>query len=81
MRVYRSIDCSNARNSIGNRFPVQKYVGAMVRKSIRVVLVAERDSVEVAGDPGADQPRRSSHGRLGRCRAVLRESWILGPEI
>ena len=37
---------SIARNSIGNRFPGQKYVGAMVRKSVRVVLVAENDLVE-----------------------------------
>ena len=51
MMAYRSIECSNARNSIGNGFPVQKYVGAMVRKSIRVVLVAENDLLEVASDP------------------------------
>ena len=50
---------------------MQKYVGAMVRKSIRVVLVAENDLLEVGSDPGAEQPRRSSLGRLGRCRAVL----------
>ena len=30
---------------------MQKYVGAMVRKSIRVVLVAENDLIEVASDP------------------------------
>ena len=30
---------------------MQKYVGAMVRKSIRVVLVAENDFDEVGGDP------------------------------
>ena len=56
-RVNRSIDCSNGRNSIGNGFPVQKYVGAMVRKSIRVVLVAENDLLEVAGDPAAGEGR------------------------
>ena len=39
---------------------MQKYVGAMVRKSIRVVLVAENDFDEVAGDPDAEEPRRSS---------------------
>ena len=37
-----------------------KYIGAMVRKSIRVVLVAENDLIEVASDPGAEEPRRSS---------------------
>ena len=41
---------SIARNSIGNRFSRQKYVGAMVRKSLRVVLVAENDLIEVASD-------------------------------
>ena len=45
------LESSIARNSIGNRFPVQKYIGAMVRKSIRVVLVAENDLIEVASDP------------------------------
>ena len=29
---------------------MQKYIEAMVRNSIRVVLVAENDSLEVAGD-------------------------------
>ena len=53
-----SIECSNARKSIGNGFPLQKYVGAVVRGVIRVVLAAESDSDEVAGDPGAGQPRR-----------------------
>ena len=43
----RSPESSIARISIGNGFPVQKYIGAMVRKSIRVVLVAENDLVEV----------------------------------
>ena len=47
----RVLESSIARNSIGNRFPVQKYIGAMVRKSIRVVLVAENDLIEVASDP------------------------------
>ena len=37
------LECSIARNSIGNRFPVQKYVGAMLRSSIRVVLAAENE--------------------------------------
>ena len=45
------LESSIARNSIGNRSPVQKYVGAMVRWSIRVVLVAENDLIEVASDP------------------------------
>ena len=60
MVVYRSIECSNASKSIGNGFPVKKYVGAMVRKSIRVVLAAENDLLEVAGDLEAEEPRRSS---------------------
>ena len=47
----RALECSIARNSIGNRSPVQKYVGAMLRSSIRVVLAAENDLVEVASDP------------------------------
>ena len=58
---------SNTSKSIGNGFPVQKYIEAMLRKSIRVVLVAENDSLEVARYPGAEEPRRSSQGRLGRC--------------
>ena len=45
---------------------MQKYVGAMVRWSIRVVLVEENELLEVASDPGAEQPRRSSQRRLGR---------------
>ena len=60
MVVYRSIECSNASKSIGNGFPVKKYVGAMVRMSIRVVLAAENDLLEVAGDLEAEEPRRSS---------------------
>ena len=39
---------------------MQKYAGAMVRKSIRVVLVVENDFDEVAGDLEAEEPRRSS---------------------
>ena len=35
---------------------MQKYAGAMVRKSIRVVLVAENDLLEHAGDPAAAAP-------------------------
>jgi hypothetical protein len=77
----RALETSIARNSIGNRFPVQKYIEAMVRKSIRVVLVAENDSIEVASDAGADQPRRSSPRRLGRRRAVQGKPWILEHEI
>ena len=70
MMVYRSIECSNARNSIGNGFPMKKYIGAMVRKSIRVVLVAEKDLLEVASDPDAEQPRRSSQRRLLAVRKI-----------
>ena len=36
---------------------MQKYIGAMVRKSIRVVLVAKNDLFEVAGNPAADEGR------------------------
>ena len=75
------IDPSNTSQSIGNGFPVQKYIGAMVRKSVRAVLVAENDLPEVARDLGAEEPRRSSQGRLGRPRAVQRDSWIMGREI
>ena len=43
-----------ARNSIGYRSPVKKYIGALVQKSIRVVLVAENDLLEVASQiPGS----------------------------
>ena len=49
----RALETSIVRNSIGNRFPVQKYIEAMLRSSIRVVLAAENDLIEVAGDPGA----------------------------
>ncbi len=35
---------------------MQKYVGAMVRKSIRGVLVKEKDFDEVEGDPDAEEP-------------------------
>ena len=52
-----NIESSVARNSIGNGCPVQKHVGAMVLKSIRVVLVAENDSIEVASNPRAQQTR------------------------
>ena len=75
------IDTSNTSQSTGNRFPVQKYIEAMLRSSIRVVLAAENDLLEVARDPGAEEPRRSSQRRLGRRRAVLQESWILELEI
>ena len=45
-----------ARVLFGNEFPVQKYVGAMVRKSTRVVLVIENDFDEVEGDPATEEP-------------------------
>ena len=41
-----ALESSIARNSIGNRFPVQKYVGAMVRKSIRVLLAADNEPLD-----------------------------------
>ena len=50
---------------------MKNYIGAMVRKSIRVVLVAENDLLEVARGAGAEEPRRSSPRRLGRHRAAL----------
>ena len=42
----------------------------MVRNSIRVVLVAEKDLLEVASDPDAEQPRRSSQRRLLAVRKI-----------
>ena len=56
---------------------MKKYIGAMVRKSIRVVLVAENDLLEVAGDPDAELARAAAAelpeapGPVGRRRAVL----------
>ena len=52
-RTFRKclLDPRKRRQSIGNGFPVQKYIGAMVRLSIRVVLFAENDLIEVASDP------------------------------
>ena len=43
---------------------MQKCVGAMVLKSIRVVLVTENDFDEVEGDPDAEEPRRSYSPRV-----------------
>ena len=43
----RSQECSIARKSIGYRSPMKKYIGAVVRKSIRVILVAENDLLEI----------------------------------
>ena len=40
------IDPSNTSQSIGNGFPVQKYIGAMVRKSTRVILIAENEAFD-----------------------------------
>ena len=45
----RSIECSNTRKSIGNGFPMKKYVGAMVRKSFQLVIAAEIDHSENIG--------------------------------
>ena len=42
----RSIECSNTRKSIGNGFPMKKYVGAMVRKSFQLVIAAEIEPFE-----------------------------------
>ena len=42
----RWIECPNARKSIGNGFPMKKYVGAVVRKLSKLIIVAEIDNFE-----------------------------------
>ena len=42
----RWIECPNTRKSIGNGFPMKKYVGAVVRKSFQLVIAAEIDHSE-----------------------------------
>ena len=37
----RWIECPNTRKSIGNGFPMKKYVGAVVRKLSQVAIVAK----------------------------------------
>ena len=54
-RIDRKSELSNACNSIGNGFPMQKYVGAMVRVVIRVTIAAENDVLEVASDSVIEQ--------------------------
>ena len=39
----RWIECPNPRKSIGNGFPMKKYVGAVVRKLSQLVIVADID--------------------------------------
>ena len=41
-----SLDPPNVRSSIGNGLPVQKYVGAMVRWSIRVAIAFENEPLD-----------------------------------
>ena len=42
----RWIECPNTRKSIGNGFPMKKYVGAVVRKSFQLVIAAEIEHFE-----------------------------------
>ena len=45
----RMIECSNTHKSIGNGFPMKKYVVAMVRMSFQLVIAAEIDRSENIG--------------------------------
>ena len=45
----RTIECSNTHKSIGNGFPMKKYVVAMVRMSFQLVIAAEIDRSEKIG--------------------------------
>ena len=42
----RWIECPNTRKSIGNGFPMKKYVGAVVWKSFQLVIAAEIDQLQ-----------------------------------
>ena len=42
----RWMECPNTRNSIGNRPLMEKYVGAVVRKSSQLIIDAEIDHSE-----------------------------------
>ena len=42
-RVIDAIECPNTRESIGNGFPITKYVGAVVWKSFQLGIAAEID--------------------------------------
>ena len=42
----RWIECTNTRKSIGNGFPMKKYVGALVRKPFQLVIAAAIDHFE-----------------------------------
>ena len=42
----RWIECPNTRKSIGNGFPLKKYVGAVVRKLSQLIKVVEMDAFE-----------------------------------
>ena len=48
------LDCPNTHKSIGNEFPLEKHVGAVLRGVIRVVIPAENDLLEVVSDSDAD---------------------------
>ena len=43
----RWLECSNTHKSIGNGFPMKKYIGAVVRKLSQLVIVAERIQFEI----------------------------------
>ena len=45
----RSIEYLNTRKSIGNGFPMTKYVGATVRKSFQLGIAAEIEQFEIDG--------------------------------
>ena len=43
----RCTKCSNTRISIGNEFPMKKYIEAVVRKSSQLRILAEVDHFEI----------------------------------
>ena len=45
--LFRLIECPNASKSIGNGFPMKKYIGAVLRKSCQLVLTAEVGPFEI----------------------------------
>ena len=40
------VECPNTRNSIGNGLPMEKHVGAVVRKSSQLIIDEEIDHFE-----------------------------------
>ena len=58
---------------------MQKYIETMLRSSIRVVLAAENDLVEVAGDPGVEELRLLRG--VGVVQSGSRETLDSEPEI